>query len=88
MTKINGHIFYDQNFGHLQSGMSTSYPTWPILRGSLVTKSNGPKSKPAQSTLMLYMGQAQQFSLFIFFLAEIVSYMSQAQHFIHLTFGP
>jgi hypothetical protein len=36
MTKIEGHKFYDQNFGHCRSILSTSNPTWLILRGSHV----------------------------------------------------
>jgi hypothetical protein len=61
MTKIDGHAFYDQNFGHGQFGISTSDPTWQILRGGHVTKPNGRGSKLAQFISPMYMGQAQQF---------------------------
>jgi hypothetical protein len=33
---------------------------WPILRGKIVTKPNGRNLNLAQSTSMLYMGQAQK----------------------------
>jgi hypothetical protein len=59
MTKTDGHKFYDQNFGHRQPDLSTSDPTWPILRGKFVTKPKGLKSKLAQSSSAIHMGQAQ-----------------------------
>jgi hypothetical protein len=61
MTKIDGHAFYDQNFGHGQFGISTSDPTWQILHGGHVTKPNVRGSKLAQFISPMYMGQAQQF---------------------------
>jgi hypothetical protein len=67
MTKIDGREHYDQNFGRGQSGMSTSDPTWQILRGKYVTKPNGRASKSAQSSFSIHMGQIQYFSPFIFF---------------------
>ena len=62
-------------FGHALSGVATSDPRWPILRGKIVTKCEGHGSELAQSSSILYMGQAQQFSLFIFF-----SVNSRQQH--------
>jgi hypothetical protein len=49
MTKIDGHTHYDQNFGHEQFSQATSDPTWPILRGRIVTKPIGRNSNLAQS---------------------------------------
>jgi hypothetical protein len=71
MTKIDGHSFYDQNFGHGQFGISTSDSTWQILRGGYVTKPNGRGSKSAQSSFGMYMGRAQQFGLFIIFFLSV-----------------
>jgi hypothetical protein len=53
MTKIDGHKRHDQKIGHKQFGQATSDPTWPILFGRFVTKSNGRNLKSAQSTLVL-----------------------------------
>jgi hypothetical protein len=53
MTKIDGHKRHDQKIGHKQFGQATSDPTWPILFGKFVTKSNGRNLKSAQSTLVL-----------------------------------
>jgi hypothetical protein len=53
MTKIDGHKHYDQKIGHYQFGQATSDPTWPILRGSIVTKPNGRNSNLAQSNCVL-----------------------------------
>jgi hypothetical protein len=50
MTKIDGHKHYDQKIGHYQFGQATSDPTWPILRGRIVTKRNGRNLNLAQSS--------------------------------------
>ena len=69
MTKWEGHYIMTNYFGHWLSGQSTSDPTWPILRGEIMTKLEGHRSESAQSTVAIHMGQAQQFSLFrVFFL--------------------
>jgi hypothetical protein len=49
MTKIDGHKHYDQKIGHYQFGQATSDPTWPILRGRIVTKRNSRNLNLAQS---------------------------------------
>ena len=54
-------------FGHWLSDQATSDPTWPILRGEIMTILEGRRSESAQSNLTVYMGQAQHFSLFIYF---------------------
>jgi hypothetical protein len=71
MTKIDGHRFYDQNFGRELASLSTSDPTWQILHGISVTKPNGRGSKSAQSSFGMYMGRAQQFGLFIIFFLSV-----------------
>jgi hypothetical protein len=82
MTEIDGHRFYGQNFGRGMAYLSTSDPTWQILRGRSVTSTNGRGSKPAQSSSGMYMGRAQQFGLFIiYFLSVSVSYMGQSPTF-------
>ena len=45
-------------FGHWLSGQSTSDPTWPILCGEIVTKLESHRTDSAQSTVVIYMGQA------------------------------
>jgi hypothetical protein len=67
MTKIDGREHYDQNFGHGKSGMSTSDPTWQILRGKYVTKPNGRGLKSTQPNSSIHMGQIKYFSPFTFF---------------------
>jgi hypothetical protein len=56
MTKIDGHKHYDQKIGHYQFGQATSDPTWPILRGRIVTKQNGRNSNLAQSSCVALDG--------------------------------
>ena len=59
MTKSEGHNSMTNYFGHWLSGQSTSDPTWPILRGEIVTKLGSHRSKSAQPTVVIHMGQAQ-----------------------------
>ena len=54
-------------FGHWMSDESKSDPTWLILRGEIMTKLEGHRSKSAQSSSAVYMGRAQQFSPLILF---------------------
>ena len=68
MTNIDGHRFYDQNFGHGQSGLSTkANPTWQIS----MTKTIGRRPNSAQSSKLFYMGLAQQSDPFIYFLDQL-----------------
>ena len=67
MTKSEGHNFMTNLFGHWLSDLTRSDPTWLILRGKIMTKLEGHISESAQSSSILYMGRAQQFSLFVFF---------------------
>jgi hypothetical protein len=64
MTKIDGRRLYDQNVGHWLFGLSTSDPTWQILRGNSMTKSNGRGSKSAQSSLPSTWAKPKKLSLF------------------------
>ena len=75
MTKSEGHNFMTNLFGHWLSDLTRSDPTWLILRGKIMTKLEGHISESAQSSSILYMGRAQQFSLFVFFHSILVSNM-------------
>ena len=67
MTKSEGHNFMTNLFCHWLSDLTRSDPMWLILRGKIMTKLEGHISESAKSSSILYMGRAQQFSLFVFF---------------------
>ena len=76
MTKLEGHNFMTNYFGHWLFDQSTSDPTWPILRGKIMTKLEGHGSESAQSTVVRSSPTIQPIQ--VFFLAPLYR---PAQHF-------
>jgi hypothetical protein len=66
MTKIDGHMHYDQKICHYKFGQAMSNPTWPILRGRILAKPNGRNSNLAQSSSTALDGPSPTFWYFYF----------------------
>jgi hypothetical protein len=66
MTKIDGHRFYDQNYGRGLAYLSMSDRTWQILRARSITKWNGRASKSAQIQIDAFHGPSPKSSPIFF----------------------